>query len=427
LLIFFDLKTTELLEVDAILNNRDVRIDTDGNFKAIPFTASISSSLGVGIDDERLLHLIVTDGEAPSIHNANPSTMTTQLPVCPIELSQSMIPILIQCPQAVQSVTMGEFTVNYNTSDRKNWKEVQEGERHCKVITIIQGPPESPSGESQGSSKALKPQIPTVLLGMTWLNFGSNADDMQLLAYVSNIHPDKFTIHFDSFGRTLLYVGRLSWMAISPHPSCLPLTAEVIHSGVVDSQLGQPRKLGRRYTQQQVSFPRAYERTPNVFSCLAGFNIGGSGSTHWDIRTFVTGIDREGFTLHIEKITDSEKNVNEVVANAQASWVAFPSGGTGQLKMICGEFHLGNGERVDKGKGKTEWHGRLTFTEVFASPPCVFVAFASFDINRSSPVRLAVAAENISREGMGWKIWTWADTAKVINSATCTYLAVANS
>jgi hypothetical protein len=83
----FDLKTKQLLEIEAILNDRDVSIAADGSFKAIPFTASISSSLGEGVHDERLLHLIVTDGEAPSISDANPSTITVQLPVCPVDLS----------------------------------------------------------------------------------------------------------------------------------------------------------------------------------------------------------------------------------------------------------------------------------------------------------------------------------------------------
>jgi hypothetical protein len=64
-----------------------VWIGTDGNFKAIPFTASSYVAFGEGVHDERLLHLIVTDGEVPSIPDANPSIITLQLPVCPVDPS----------------------------------------------------------------------------------------------------------------------------------------------------------------------------------------------------------------------------------------------------------------------------------------------------------------------------------------------------
>lgn len=141
-----------------------------------------------------------------------------------------------------------------------------------------------------------------------------------------------------------------------------------------------------------------------------------------DIRTFVTGIDREGFTLHVEKTQDSDKNVNEIVANAQISWVAFPSGGTARLKMVCGEFCFGDGVKVDKGSGDIEWGGHLAFTEVFSSPPRVFVAFTGFDAaDQSKEVTLEVRAQRISQEGMEWEAWTWGNP---VSSAAFTYLAV---
>ncbi|KAH6901170.1 hypothetical protein BKA70DRAFT_1568990 [Coprinopsis sp. MPI-PUGE-AT-0042] len=392
-------RTREPLDIENALDDRDVWIQAfDRKYKAIPFTKSIFSSLGEWVQDERLLHLTVTGGEVPSIPDA-------KLP-------------------AFQNITMGKYFVEYTTPERRDWKDVREGERHCQDISIIQTP--STSGQSQGGRSTFSTQPPTIILGISRLNAHTLADDIQVLSYVSNVYPDSFRIHFDSFGRTLLYNGRLSWMAISPHYCYPPSTPAALQCGVADSQYFHPRKLGRRYTKQRVLFRKAYEQTPNVFSCLAGLNIGGSGSTHWDIRTFVTSIDREGFTLHIERTRDSERDVNEVIANAQVSWVAFPGGGTTDQKLACGEFYLEDGMRTEKVKTKeVEWRGRLAFTEVFTSPPQVFAAFTSFDVDRPKTLRMLVDIENISREGMEWKVKTWCDT--VLYSATFAYFAVGSS
>ncbi|KAH6906447.1 hypothetical protein BKA70DRAFT_1563759 [Coprinopsis sp. MPI-PUGE-AT-0042] len=399
------------LQVAHALDDRNVWIQKEGaerKFEAIPFTESLSSSLGEWIWDEKLLHLIVTGSETPFILE----------PATPDSSTSTMTP-------ASQTVAIGTYFLGYTTPERKSWKDVREGERHCQDISIIPNP--SPDSQSPGRLPNFATQIPTILLGISRMSVTSHADDIQVLSYVSNVDPDGFRLHFDTFGRTLLYNGRLNWMAISPHHRCLPLTAEVIQCGVADSQSTQPRKLGRRYTKQRVSFRKAYGRTPNVFSCLAGLNVGGSGSTHWDIRTFATNIDREGFTLNIEKTRDSEQDVNKVVANAQISWMAFPSGGIAGQKMACGEFHLSEGEmRLEEDQHRhVRWRGQLSFTETFTSAPKVFVALTSFDVDRSTHIRLLLAIENITREGMEWKVTSWDGT--IVYSATFAYLAVEGS
>lgn len=320
-------------------------------------------------------------------------------------------------PQASQAIAIGRYDVWYNTLERKTWEDVREGERHSQDISIPW-----PAASSPESLQIIAAQTPTIILGICHLDTVSHGDDIQLLSSVSNVHQDGFRAHFDSLGRTLLYYGFLSWMAITPsHPAA----GDSIQCGTSDSQSSlSPRKLGRRYTTQRVLFRKPYERTPNVFSCLAGLNIGGPGSRHWDIRTFVTSVDREGFTLHIEKIRDSEVDVNQVVAHAQTSWVAFPSGGTADRKMVCGEFHLGDGARTqeDDSSQLVSWRGRSAFSERFASPPQVLSAFTSFDLDRSHNVRLRLKIDNVSQEGLEWHVMTWDDT--IVYGATFAYLAV---
>ncbi|KAH6906464.1 hypothetical protein BKA70DRAFT_1401632 [Coprinopsis sp. MPI-PUGE-AT-0042] len=397
-------RTVQPLEIACAVDDCDVWIQKEGaerKFKVVPFTESLLSSFGDWIQDRKLLHLIVTGGEAPFILEPampDPSTLSVQIP-------------------ASQSIAIGRYSVQ---PERQSWQDVREGERRSQDIQIIQTP--LPSGQTSGDNPSI--QTPTVLLGISYLDTTSHGDDIQLLTHVSNVHPESFRAHFDSFGRTFLYAGSLSWMAITPHhvhPT--PYEGGAIQCGIADSHTTHPRKIGRRYSKQRVLFRQAYEQTPNVFSCLAGLNVGGSGSTHWDIRTYVTGIDREGFTLHIEKARDSERDVNEVVVNAQISWVAFRSGGAAGQKLACGEGHLVDGVRTQKNERNTvEWRGRLVFTEAFTSPPQVFAAFTSFDVDKSAPVRLVLGIESVTREGIEWKVGTYCDT--VAYDATFAYFAV---
>ncbi|KAH6906462.1 hypothetical protein BKA70DRAFT_409301 [Coprinopsis sp. MPI-PUGE-AT-0042] len=397
-------RTRQPLQISHALVDRDMWIQREGvenRFEAIPFTESLFSSLGEWIWDEKLLHLIVTGGQAPFIielATPDPSAFTMQIP-------------------ASQYIAIGSYSVCLK---QESWKYAKEGDRLGHDISIPWQASSSPSGSPASLQNTLA-QTPTALLGIKTLDTGSRGNEIQLLSYVSDVHSDSFRGHFDSFGRTILYSACLSWMAITPYHH---RSGDGIQCGTTDSQSSQtPRKLGQRSTQKRVLFRQAYERTPNVFSCLAGLNIGGPGSTHWDIRSFVTNIDREGFTVHIEKTRNSEQDVNEVVANAQTSWVAFPSGRTASQSMACGEFHLGEGVRTEEGESRTpRWRGRVSFSETFTSPPQVFVAFTSFDVDKSTNVRLGLSIENVSREGMEWKVGAWGGT--VVYSATIAYLAV---
>ncbi|KAH6906446.1 hypothetical protein BKA70DRAFT_408926 [Coprinopsis sp. MPI-PUGE-AT-0042] len=396
-------RTVQPLEIARAVDDRDVWIQkevAERKFKVVPFTESLLSSFGDRIQDRKLLHLIVTGGEAPFIlepETPDPSTLSVQIP-------------------ASQYIAIGSYSV---CLEKQSWKYAKEGDRRSQDISIPWQASSSPS-DSPASLQNTVAQTPTVLLGISKLYTGSHGDEIQLLSYVSDVHSNSFRSHFDSFGQTTCYGGHLSWIAITPHHH---RSGNGIQCGTADSQSENPRKLGQRTTKKRVLFRKAYERTPNVFSCLAGLNVGGSGSTHWDIRTFVTNVNQEGFTLNIEKTRDSEQDVNKVVANAQTSWVAFPSGRTANPNMACGEFHLEEGVRAEEDKGRcVRWQGRLAFSEAFTSPPQVFAAFTSFDVDKSTNVRLSLRIENVSREGLEWNVGAWGDT--VVYSATFTYLAV---
>ncbi|KAH6906467.1 hypothetical protein BKA70DRAFT_1401634 [Coprinopsis sp. MPI-PUGE-AT-0042] len=397
------------LQIARALDDRNVWTQEEGaekKYEAIPFTESLFSSLGELIWDEKLLHLIVTGGEAPFILEPavpGPSILTMQ---------------------ALQTIAMGTYSMGYSAPEPRSFRDVREGDRHSQDIHLIKTL--SPPSHSPGSLPTFGAGTPTILLGINNLDVGCHhSDEIRLISYVSDIHPDGFKVHFDTFGGTMLYSGRLSWMALTPHHTH---SGDAIQCGTADSQSYQyPRKVGRRYTKERVLFRRAYDRAPIIFSCLAGFGVGGSASTHWDIRTFVTNIDREGFTLHIEKARDSERDVDQMIASAQASWVAFPTGGIAGMKMACGEFHMGEG-KMGKEEGNYRHiriRGHSTFTETFTSAPKVFAALKSLDVDKSTTIRLELNIENVTREGMDWTIATWSGT--IVYSATFAYLAVEES
>jgi hypothetical protein len=265
-------------------------------------------------------------------------------------------------------------------------------------------------------------QIPSVLLGINSFCTGAPNHEVHIMAHTSDIHPNGFRVHLDAFGRTLLYNGQIAWMAISSPLPCPSHSGDSLQWGTVDSQSSYPRKVGRRSATVRVPFRHPYQQTPTVFSCLSGFTIGGSASTHWDIRTFVTSVDCGGFNLHIEKARNSELDASEVLAHARVSWVSIPGGIWVGKAVTCGDFHLEDGVRSERDSYKVDWRGRSRFLAKFASPPQVFVAFKSFDVSKSTNARIRVEIEKTTTEGIEWKVHTWAGT--IAYSASMAFFAV---
>ncbi|KAH6901591.1 hypothetical protein BKA70DRAFT_1309030 [Coprinopsis sp. MPI-PUGE-AT-0042] len=359
--------------------------DGERGFIVVALTESAFTSLGEGIRDQSLVHLVVTRGKAPYIvepSSTGPSNPSLTLPLVP-------------------TITVGTEAFSRN-----------------RLGGIVQ---------ASSASRDVTGGLPAVLLGIYMLDAHSEGGTIQLISHVSNLHPDGFRVYVYSGEDNILHGVLLSWMDISPSLPSPSITTEGIQCGVADSHSFTPQKQGCRRSKHRINFRWTYEQPPEVFACLAGLTIGGDESPQWDIRTYVTNTDRKGFVLHVERVQFSDPN--KAVAHAQISWVAFPYGGTADLQLACGEINMEDGTQLNEGstfalgssypmKG---WRGKLTFAEKFTSPPQVFSAFTSFELPAKT-MRMVSETENITKEGMEWKIGTW--IGNPAHSATIAFLAI---
>ncbi|KAH6877441.1 hypothetical protein BKA70DRAFT_1412170 [Coprinopsis sp. MPI-PUGE-AT-0042] len=341
-----------------------------------------------------LHHLVVTSGKAPYILEP-PSPGPSNIGLTP------------------------PLTITIGTEGFPKGREpAEKGARHHDDVSIV---------EASSASRDVAGEIPVVLLGVHHLDVRPDSSTIQLVSHISNLHPDGFRMYVDSGKDNILHGVHLSWMAISPSLPSPSITTEGIQYGVADSHFSSPQKQGCRRSRHRVNFRWTYEQPPEVFACLAGLTTGGDESPQWDMRTYVTNIDQKGFVLHVERVQFSEPN--KAVAHAQVSWMAFPYGGTADLQLACGEINMEDGTQLNEGStfavgssySMKGWRGKLTFAEKFTSPPQVFSAFTSFELPATT-LRMVSETENITKEGMEWKIGTW--IGNPARSATIAFLAI---
>ncbi|KAH6899521.1 hypothetical protein BKA70DRAFT_1569413 [Coprinopsis sp. MPI-PUGE-AT-0042] len=368
--------------------------DGERRFIAMALTESPLTSFGERIRDQSLVHLVVTSGKAPYILEP-PSPGPSNIGLTP------------------------PLTITIGTEAFPKHGKAEKGERYNYDVSIVQ---------ASSASRDVTGGVPAVLLGIYALDANSDGGTIQLISHVSNLHPDGFRMYVDSGKDNTLYGVHLSWMAISPSLPSPSITTEGIQCGVADSHFPSPQNQGCRRSKHRVNFRWTYEQPPEVFACLAGLTTGGDESPHrWDIRTYVTNIDRKGFVLNVERVQFSDPN--KAVAHAQVSWMAFPYGGTADLQLACGEVNMEDGTQVDEGSTSVlgsrhslkGWQGELTFAEKFTSPPQVFSAFTSFELPANT-MRMIAETENVTKEGMEWKIGTW--IGGPARSATMAFLAI---
>lgn len=79
---------------------------------------------------------------------------------------------------------------------------------------------------------------------------------------------------------------------------------------------------------------------------------------------------------------------------------------------------------LTQGTGERIYRVHATFGKKFSAPPAVTVSLSSFDLSPTYGQRLAVYAENITKDGFDIVVLTWADT--VVYAAGVTWLAHGN-
>jgi len=208
---------------------------------------------------------------------------------------------------------------------------------------------------------------------------GCPVNRLRIRTFADAINAEKFTLHIDSWDKTVLYNARVSWLKISDQ---LDIQCGIFCTKTVRS-CDKPGNV-----QATVKFDRPFPRPPTVFVGLSGFDI----AKNWQIHLYTSNVGCDGFDIHF----DAQNQTTKLHA-AQAVWIAFPAGRAG---ILAGDF---NGQKT------SGWKGSVMFPEPFGRIPNVFTAFTKIDASSARNLRVRLDTRVLETH-MEWWIATWADT-----------------
>lgn len=159
-----------------------------------------------------------------------------------------------------------------------------------------------------------------------------------------------------------------------------------------------------------ITFPRAYSAPPRVVVWLKDLDI--SCKAGWRVKTYDTNVSATGFTIHIDTWSDT------VLYSATATWVAYPAD---KPKIFSGRFNTMDVRPWNRPQLYNSAHVNFG-SNIFTSPPRIFLALNSLDLDCTQNLRLRVTASNINAIGMTWYIDSWDTT--ILYSAGASYIAL---
>ncbi|KZP17058.1 hypothetical protein FIBSPDRAFT_865389 [Athelia psychrophila] len=266
---------------------------------------------------------------------------------------------------------------------------------------------QNPTTKTHKSITFSKPFVvpPGLPIGLNTLNIDAGAN-IRVTSSASDITKTGFVVHVDCWLETKLYSAGVSWLEVGP--------------GDLECQHGQfgttdvhPRNMPQAQTSRRINFARPYVTPPKVISFLTSLDM--ARDRNWRITTKVTGIDKKGFTIHIDTW------LNTILYSGRVGWIAYPEdrpfvySGTADVTDVraCTNTVANNSKAIDFG-GTQFW-----------KTPSVFVALNSLDLGCGRNLRLRAFVDNVSTSGMTWHIDTWSDS--VLYGGGISYLAFCDS
>jgi hypothetical protein len=243
---------------------------------------------------------------------------------------------------------------------------------------------------------------PGLPMGLNELDVG-NGGNIRVNAYASDIHPESFHVHIDSWADTTLYSAGCVRLEVAP--------------GDPDFQFGQfstmddhPWNEPKKQTSRQINFGRPYATPPQVVVWLNSLDM--SRDANWRVNAYATDITATGFVIHIDTWADT------VLYSGRISWIAYPSN---KPNVSSGRYNTQDVRPWDQPRLANS--GQATFGgSGFARPPRVLTALNSIDIDHAHNLRINLNVDSITTTGMTWHIDSWADTT--LYSAGASYLAI---
>ncbi|KAJ9643566.1 hypothetical protein H2199_004245 [Coniosporium tulheliwenetii] len=194
---------------------------------------------------------------------------------------------------------------------------------------------------------------------------------------------------------TQLYSANATWVEFED-------AAHEYQTGTFDTQSIHPWKKPQKKNSERIKFKRGvYDDTPNVVVWLSGFDM--ATGHNWRIKVYADGIDKDGFTIHLDTWADT------VLYAAQASWIAYPKENQGVSRITSGSDDT---SKYRPWYPAQEKNGRkISFKEsLFDKVPKVFAALNYLDFDSAKNMRIKASTPQVTTDGFTWHGDTWEDS-----------------
>ncbi|KAJ7891594.1 hypothetical protein B0H14DRAFT_2687759 [Mycena olivaceomarginata] len=246
--------------------------------------------------------------------------------------------------------------------------------------------------------------LPRLSVGLNQLDIEAGTN-VRCRGYTTGITNRTYTAHLNTWGDTTLYSGGINILILKPADLA-------ILSGEFSTTDDHPWENPQPETKRRIDFERPFASPPKVVVYLREIDAGSGSSVR--VRTYVTDVDAQGFTIHIDTWGDTQ------LFSGGASWVAYPedmdyiASGTANTSDV----RLWAQPQAHNSNGINFHFGGIHF----GKNPQVFVALNSVDISSSKNFRIKAWGSDASPTGFTWHIDSWGDT--ILYSAGISYIAL---
>ncbi|KAG0641495.1 hypothetical protein HOY80DRAFT_1021223 [Tuber brumale] len=243
---------------------------------------------------------------------------------------------------------------------------------------------------------------PRLPLGFNYLDISKDTNT-RVVATASEITKESFKAGISVWSDTILHSAGASWLEVSPgHLE--------YQNGEFSTKEDHPADKPQSETSRRINFDRSFTTPPKVIVFLKEIDM--DKTKNCRLRTWASGIDATGFTIHIDAWHDS------ILYSATAGWIAYPEDRPYVFSCIvntqdvrpAGKLQLNNSRRINYGGLK------------FWKPPNIFMAICELDFEHKANLRIRVEAKDVTETGLTWHIDSWADS--IFYAASASILAV---
>jgi hypothetical protein len=203
-----------------------------------------------------------------------------------------------------------------------------------------------------------------------------------------------FEANIQSWSDTKLYSGGLGWLDVP--------VGRGIQGGVVPQQWTIRQASSEPFVLSNVRFEKQYAKPPTVLVWLAGIDM--DKAANWRLKAYATAVTESGFDLNVQTWSDSK------LYGASAAWLAVPSD---DADIVVGKFSGNTGSQT----------GQASFGRALSGTPRVVVALCGVDFEKGRNLRVNTEVENVTKDGLKWKMSTWWDST--MHWAEAAFIAIA--